>query len=175
MTKRTCAIEGCDRTGHLRRGWCPKHYQRWRLTGSTDGAGPSRPERLCAVDGCDEAHHAQSWCRVHYRAWERHGDPLGARLRIDGTPDERFWGRIAKSDGCWLWEGGTNADGYGLFSRRPGTTMMAHRYAYLTTVGPIPEGLELDHLCRVRLCVRSEHLEPVTHAENMRRAAPYRN
>lgn len=47
---------------------------------------------------------------------------------------------------------------------------MAHRVAYELVVGPIPEGLEIDHLCRTRSCVRPDHLDPVTHAENCRRA-----
>lgn len=66
--------------------------------------------------------------------------------------------------GCWIWKGRTNLDGYGRYS---GTT--AHRIAYLVSVGPIPEGLELDHLCRKIRCVNPDHLEPVTHLENKRR------
>ena len=51
--------------------------------------------------------------------------------------------------------------------------MCAHRYVYLTSGHEIPEGLELDHLCRNRRCVNPDHLEPVTKSENMRRAAPF--
>jgi hypothetical protein len=46
---------------------------------------------------------------------------------------------------------------------------MAHRFSYLKLVGPIPEGLQIDHLCRVRHCVNPDHLEPVTNKENIRR------
>ena len=84
---------------------------------------------------------------------------------------DRFLAKIVASpNGCWIWQSGTNADGYGLF-RVDGRMVRAHRFAYELLVGPIPEGLELDHLCRVRNCVNPAHMEPVTHAENMRRGA----
>jgi hypothetical protein len=65
---------------------------------------------------------------------------------------------------CILWTGLLNEDGYGKRGSR-----LAHRVAYEEQVGPIPEGLEMDHLCRVRNCVNVQHLEPVTHQENCRR------
>ena len=69
---------------------------------------------------------------------------------------------------CWLWTGGRQSKGYGGFSlhRR---SVLAHRFTYERLVGPVPDGLELDHLCRVRHCVNPEHLEPVTHRVNIRR------
>lgn len=76
-------------------------------------------------------------------------------------------------DGCWLWQGYINEDGYGRFWN-PGGTPNAHAGVYEAMVGPVPGGLELDHLCRVRHCVNPDHLEPVTHAENMRRSAEAR-
>ena len=83
---------------------------------------------------------------------------------------ERFWSRVAESkDGCWLWTGATDGDGYGLFSVSHSVTRRAHRWAYTEMVGEIPEGLQLDHLCRVRNCVRPEHLDPVTSRVNIMR------
>lgn len=76
---------------------------------------------------------------------------------------ESFWNHVEDVGDCWNWTGGTNKGGYGLY------TLGAHRFSYLTTVGPIPEGLHLDHLCRNVLCVNPEHLEPITQAENNKR------
>lgn len=96
--------------------------------------------------------------------------------KIKSTLMERFWARVNRDldTGCWLWTGPLNHAGYAAF-RVPGkTTTTGHRHAYEVMVEPIPAGLELDHLCRVRACVNPAHLEPVTHAENMRRAAAVR-
>lgn len=73
--------------------------------------------------------------------------------------------------GCWLWTAPLRNDGYGEIGSggREGKQILAHRASYLSFVGPIPDGLELDHLCRVRCCVNPAHLEPVTRAENNRR------
>lgn len=86
-----------------------------------------------------------------------------------GLP-ERFWKKVDKSDpqGCWLWTAGKQG-GYGLFGVR-GRARLAHRVAYESLVGPIPDKLTLDHLCRVRNCVNPAHLEPCTIAENSRRS-----
>lgn len=76
--------------------------------------------------------------------------------------------------GCLLWTGSLDGHGYGQILDKPrkqgGRLVMVHRVAYETWVGPIPEGLVLDHLCRVPRCCNPYHLEAVTQAENMRRA-----
>ena len=72
--------------------------------------------------------------------------------------------------GCWEWQGRLDRYGYGRFSFSK-IDRRAHRISYEEFVGPIPEGLVLDHLCRNRRCINPEHLEPVTNAENMRRSA----
>jgi hypothetical protein len=82
------------------------------------------------------------------------------------TESERFWSKVDKTATCWLWTG-TLVGGYGTF--RSGATVRAHRWSYEHLIGPIPEGLHLDHLCRVRQCVNPAHLEPVTQRENNRR------
>lgn len=70
--------------------------------------------------------------------------------------------------GCWIWTGPLDTYGYGQ-ARMTGRTPIAHRVVYTDVVGAIPEGLELDHLCRVRACVNPAHLEPVTHRVNVLR------
>ena len=124
------------------------------------------PNATCSIDGCEKPVHARGWCRNHYMNWHRCGNPRGTRL----TLDEKMTLLIDKdrSDGCWLWRGKCLASGYGYLSVE-GQTTFAHRVSYEYHVGPIPEGLHIDHLCRVRNCVNPEHLEPVTHKENHRR------
>jgi hypothetical protein len=84
------------------------------------------------------------------------------------STEERFLRKVDKQeDGCWEWAASRNQDGYGLFNMEG--TSKAHRASYLLFVGPIPEGLTIDHLCRNRGCVNPEHLEPVTLRENVLR------
>lgn len=82
--------------------------------------------------------------------------------------DERFWSRVDASGDCWEWTGARHSGGYGHLGR-DGTTHYAHRYAYEQLVGPIPSGQQLDHLCRNRVCVNPDHLEPVTRRANILR------
>ena len=120
----------------------------------------------CTIVGCTRQHLARGLCRRHYD--EQRRPPR--RLPIFAGPFDRFCAYIEITETCWLWTGSRTATGYGTFTLRTGVARSAHRYAYEVMVGSIPEGLELDHLCRVRHCVNPDHLEPVTHAENMRRA-----
>lgn len=83
----------------------------------------------------------------------------------------RLAGKILRDDrGCWIWTGARQSRGYGS-AAIPGTnrTTLAHRAIYELLVGTIPAGLTLDHLCRVKVCVNPDHLEPVSRAENVRR------
>lgn len=93
---------------------------------------------------------------------------------------ERFWAKVEPTGFCWHWVSTISTKGYGRAQMTPinGPRIGrgARRIAYELLVGPIPEGLEIDHLCRIRHCVNPDHLEPVTHAENIRRirrSSPY--
>ena len=80
----------------------------------------------------------------------------------------RFWNQVDDSAGsCWEWMGGTS-NGYGGFFLK-GKKVKAHRYAYELMVAIIPDGLEIDHLCRNRKCVNPSHMELVTRSENVKR------
>jgi len=79
-----------------------------------------------------------------------------------------FWQKVDKFGACWLWTGRQTRLGYGV-ARHAGRPVYAHRFAYEVVVGEIPDGLELDHLCRVPGCVRPDHLEAVPHRVNILR------
>lgn len=87
------------------------------------------------------------------------------------SPIERFWRYVHKTETCWLWTGAVGSHGYGNFAvdgrRASPKTVRAHKFAYEAVLGPVPAGLELDHLCRVRNCVNPDHMEPVTRRENL--------
>lgn len=89
-------------------------------------------------------------------------------FRLHGLPDHD------DAEGCWLWRGNVNNRGYGVIGWRESPTKnrgtSAHRVAYQLFKGEIPDGYEIDHLCRVILCCRPDHLEAVTPDENRRRA-----
>lgn len=88
---------------------------------------------------------------------------------------DRFWGKVVRipESGCWVWLGGCSGDGYGVLMEGNGSEKLkyAHRVSYELHVGPVPDGLELDHLCRVRCCVNPDHLQPVTRKVNINRGA----
>lgn len=85
-------------------------------------------------------------------------------------PEMRFMAFVEKADsGCWNWTGTCQKNGYSAFGIA-GKTVRGHRWSYEHFVAPIPDGLEIDHLCRNRKCVNPSHLEPVTRKENSRRA-----
>lgn len=185
MPDRSCSIEDCERAVFCR-GWCRKHYRRWDAHG--DPLGGQLPRRAkgsqpppCSIDGCSEPVSCRDWCVTHYNRWFRVGDPL---LVLEAphpvTPvAERFWPKVNK-DGpipqhrpdlgqCWVW---TKAmiKGYGTINLgQDHGKMLAHRWSYEDANGPIPDGLELDHLCRNPPCVNPAHLEPVTHLVNVQR------
>ena len=140
----SCSVPGCANTGRLRRTWCGAHHSRWLRTGELQPEVPLAP-----------AHG--TWARV----WAGHEPDPNALIY--------FWGQVDKTDSCWLWTGHLDRNGYGKVGNR-----LAHRMAYTMVKGVIPEGLSLDHLCRVHNCVNPDHLEPVTHAENVRRGAAAR-
>lgn len=108
----------------------------------------------------------------------RRGERVVPRVMEDrmfgGTTEVRiagFWRRVDRTSHapCWTWTGPVNDNGYGKWHASKQLRTSAHRYSYLVTIGPVEDGLKLDHLCRNRLCVNPQHMEPVTHSENVRR------
>jgi hypothetical protein len=141
------------------------HYQRQVKTGTTDAR-----ERVtvCTVDGCERSVKARQLCKPHYQRWQRSGSTDLRKPELFMTPIQRIHAKAVLSGDCWLWTGAIDNGGYANF-RHDGRSQKAHRVLWELLNGPVPEGLELDHLCSVRHCVNPDHLEPVTHVENIRR------
>lgn len=135
-------------------------------------------EETCNIDGCTKGVHVKKhgWCTKHYNRWYRTGDPLGAAYdRVDGTPEQRWLvkANVGKRFECWIWSGALDKNGYGQFDITTGGVHKNHRahlWGFEHFVRLLEPGEELDHLCRVHACVNyEEHLDPVTHVENVAR------
>lgn len=178
-----CSVEGCEAGGYITRGLCKMHYARLRTTGEVGTAekkhAVSWAGQICTVDDCDNPVKSKGYCLAHYKRARRWGDP---KIKRNLPIEDRFAKRVQVGDfpegrpglgPCELWAGRRMVNGYGVLSTARGTGVLAHRWAYEQFVGPIPEGLVIDHLCRVRHCVNPDHLEAVTNEENLRRGAGY--
>jgi hypothetical protein len=88
-------------------------------------------------------------------------------IRAEGIAklQERFWSKVEKTDGCWLWRGALNSEGYGNFWDS-GKHRGAHRIAWELSHGEIPDGMQIDHICRKRSCVRPDHLRLASNKQN---------
>ena len=123
--------------------------------------------RFCTSEIPKEKRSDALYCSESCR---RKSDRAAKGLGVLLAPEARFWSRVNKSGplGCWEWTAGRTTAGYGAF-RVNNRAVVSHRYAYELLVGPIPETLQLDHLCRNRACVNPSHIEPVTQVVNLAR------
>ncbi len=149
--------------GHYRRNRTARdgHRLAWQEAGIDYG--------LCLC-GCGEPTAIASGTTVDGK--QVRGEPV---RYVNGGHANRLGWRVTVEDRgyptpCHIWQGALSSDGYGrVWVPEAGRAMATHVIAYERKHGPIPDGLEPDHLCRVRACGNPDHLEPVTHAENMRR------
>lgn len=118
--------------------------------------------KQCSIEGCGKSYLARGVCDMHYRRLRRSGHvpPKPPLVR-------RFWSKVAAGDGrsCWTWTAALNDSGYGVFNLS-GRMVRAHRIAYEFSYGPIPDGMQVDHVCRNRQCVNPAHLRIATNKQN---------
>lgn len=126
----------------------------------------------CSLTGCDSPVRNRGWCNKHYQRWWKHGDP---RRTSRPSYRERLLGRTSiRPDGCVVWTGPVLSTGYGQMRPEDGSAndVGVHRLVYEMFVGPIPEGYQIHHLCRVKLCVAPYHLEAIDMVEHSRTHHP---
>ena len=149
------------------------------------GAGHGNVDKMagCLVKGCDQPSHCRGWCRPHYRRWKRTGDPNfpARKMGVLGTPED-FWAKVdvRGPKECWPYRAISKANrGYGR-AGYGGKQYVAHRLAYILAIGPVADGLVVDHLCHTdacalgtacphRACCNPSHLEPKPTAKNTER------
>ncbi len=127
----------------------------------------TRRSIACSLVDCNGQVNSRGWCSKHYWRWRKYGDPLQLRQPVDVL--DLIMRRVEKQADCWIFTGHL-LKGYGqIHSVQLGGTRLVHVVVYERLVGSVPDGLELDHLCRTPACCNPAHLEPVTHAENVAR------
>jgi HNH endonuclease len=143
VSDRTCTIDACDKAFYSR-GWCLRHYKRWKRHGDPRGG-----YQRVFIRGDDDT---RFWSKV------AEGESPACAPHL---------GR------CWVWQTNKDGKGYGVFmvslSSHKQAARRAHRWAYEAMVDKIPDGLVIDHLCRNTSCVNPGHLEPVTPKTNIQR------
>lgn len=126
---------------------------------------------MCRHLGCQRGSTHSGWCSSHYMQIRRKG--YTSDLRIVGDPEKRFWSKVIKTDTCWLWgPGPKDSHGYGQFSigRKK---VYPHRFSFELLVAPIAPGLEIDHICRNKICVNPDHLRATTREINLTNREDY--
>jgi hypothetical protein len=143
--KLPCKVEGCERTSALR-GWCFRHYHRWKRLGDPEAGGPQRNPQIgpCVIGGCEEPAVARGWCGRHYQRWQAYGDPEAPLRRARNGQSTKRW---------------TNHDGYVLI-RLQGKSVLEHRKVMEEKLGrSLLPGETVHHMNGVRTDNRPENLE----------------
>lgn len=120
--------------------------------------------KICTFPECTRKHEGRGLCNAHGQQ-RRRGVPLTALAGSTLTHQQRFWQKVTKTEGCWIWTGAKNDHGYGqLWTDKK--LDYAHRISYRFAHGSIPEGAHIDHTCHNPACVKPTHLRTVTEKQN---------
>lgn len=138
-----------------------RHQSMWSNDQST-----LTPEQ-CSFPGCDRHKKIKGLCKRHYQQQWSTGSPAIRRPNPHAPASERFWRYVSKSDGCWLWTGFRDQDGYGKFRESTKRNVGAHRFSFELHNSPVPDGYIVRHLCNNAACVNPEHLALGDHFDNM--------
>ena len=164
----TCGIPLTQKTKGRLRFYCSRQCRVDRDTTQRRNSKPQNPDCLYCGNPIPQvvrrdAVYCQPECRAQHYAERR-------RKPSRGSFEERFWSQVDKEAalGCWVWTGGKLASGYGSVAL-DGTRFVTHRVVWEMLRGPIPDGLQIDHLCRNRACCNPDHLEPVEQKTNLLR------
>ena len=121
----------------------------------------------CSIEGCDGLRVKRGWCSMHYQRWRKHGDANYDRAaHLIAAVPARFWAKVERrGTGCWHWLGSINDSGYGVLGvgRR---IVRAHRLSWEIHCGSIPDGMQVDHICRNRECINPDHLRLASPKQN---------
>lgn len=128
--------------------------------------------RVCEFTECGRKAKSIGLCPSHYQQKRRGLNlaPIQKRVSRSWGQDQSFWSKVNKTDSCWLWGSPRPKSGYG-YMKYGGKTLLAHRISYAMANGTIPDGMQVDHMCHNRACVRPDHLRAVTHKQNQENRA----
>lgn len=119
----------------------------------------------CSISWCHKPLRANSYCVGHNARYKKGQDLDAPFTGKTVSEQDRFWGRVDKTDNCWFWKGHINEHGYGQFSYQ-GSNRPAHRVSWIFSGKVLRDGFVLDHRCHERSCVNPSHLREVTRAQN---------
>ncbi|TYG23481.1 HNH endonuclease [Enterobacter asburiae] len=121
--------------------------------------------KKCYVNDCDNRSEKRGMCGKHYFRWRKYGDPLVVRNTVYSSPQEAIKARTKVEGECQVWTGAKLKTGYGSI-RTGGKALRVHRFVWESVSGPVPDGMDVDHICRNRLCCNINHLRLASRSEN---------
>lgn len=164
MSPRTCIVDGCANR-HKGHGYCKKHLTRLKVHGDPNYVYKNQQTKQCTHERCDRLIHCKGYCELHYKRAKR-GSNLDAPVAVTNhTPEARIADRTVKDGDCLAWTGGNTPAGYGVMAD-DGRQVYVHRWVYANEHGPIPAGMQIDHICGNTSCCNVDHLRMVTSKQN---------